>query len=332
VEARAVSLGRRLAGWLRRGRLGNVEPDAAELAALDQRVEVGEVDPADADRRALEAPAWVDDPAKRYPPLVQDPRVATRTPASQLLGYPGYGPSGDASRLGERYWGVAPDMPAPDALARSLGAARQTWTDTRPGDAVEALRWAEQVGGPPTITVDDELAPELFYEVTALRFQARSLAVLEQLATFYRAGALDEAGQPVGNLFIGSACECDILARAQHPVNQGELVVRWILLRTSATDEGPPLAGVPEHHLPLADSDLGLPREWSDLRFAWGNRYTRDFRCVVRGDGGSTLRLFAGLRSTGRAARFRVDLRGRLAGWSQIAGPLATAFTSSRER
>lgn len=322
-----MSLGRRLRGWLSRGKVGGVEPDPAELAALDQRFAVGEADPADADLTA--PPGWVEDPAKRYPPLVNDPRVASRTAASQLLGYPGLQASGDASRLAERYWGLPADMPDENALGLSLNAARQVWKDTRPGDAIEALRWSEQVGRPQT-SGDIEVSavdPLRWWEVASLRFSPRSLAVLEQLATYYRAQPITDEGSPTGDLFVGCG-QCDLLATATHP-DGGSLSVSWALLRLATIDDGPPIVGVETHKLPAADSDLGLPRRWDDLRFGWGGRYTKDLRCVVRGDGGSTLRLFVGLQAS---ASFRVAVRGRLAGWNQIAGPLGAALKSVQSR
>jgi hypothetical protein len=256
-----------------------------------------------------------------------------------LLGYPGVPglSSGDPARLSLRYWGLdTTGMPRADATAQSLEAAKQSWQQTRPGDAVEALRWADAVAGPSgTIDIDNN-AGELWYEVAALRFQARSLAVLEQVATYYRARALDGQGQPTGDLFVGTSCaQCDdLLARPAAGV--AELAVGWKLMRTATVEDAPRVVAAPRHHLPAGDSDFGLPNEWTDLRFAWGGKYTRDLRCVVPGDGGSTLRLFVGLQVVNvpreETQAFRVQVRGRLAGWSQVAGPLGSALAAAQAR
>ena len=242
------------------------------------------------------------------PPWAHDHRVGPR----MLLGWTlGSDPTTHVARYGAR----------PSILLDVTAAERWTNRDsdqtTRPMASSEAVVWLDSVRSY-TLATPQPLA--LAWEVAELVCPVYGATIVEVVATYLHAQALDGAGEPTGAPFVTSAGSDPFALPLPHP-NGGELAITWALVGVGE-HSGRALAGDPAEWVP-AESSIQVDPRWSDLRFAWGSDYSRQLRLVVPRSG-RRVRLYAIVRPT--SASWAVRVGGRLSGFAVPGGPRRAAL------
>lgn len=188
----------------------------------------------------------------------------------------------------------------------------------RPSGSSEAIHWTESA------RVRDVQASNgaTSLEVARLDLPLGALVVVERLATYLRAQALDDAGEPVGEPFVTGCCADPF--GPWHPTSGERLDVRWWLVgapRQRAAMDGPAHA--------ISGSPIQIEPSWNDLRYEWGSRYSVDLKLVVP-KSIESIRLVA-VPDSG-ASPWSIKVGGRLAAWSIAGGPKERALTEATRR
>lgn len=96
------------------------------------------------------------------------------------------------------------------------------------------------------------------------------------------------------------------------PFPVADLTIRWHLIRDDAvrTDEAAFLTAAPVTWLPTGHTVGGLPTNWADMRYHWGQRQPNKIARIPRA---TNVRLFAEFR--GDASSLSARIGGQLGGW-----------------
>ena len=202
----------------------------------------------------------------------------------------------------------------------------------RPGYSSERIRWFEHTAfTDPFVTAGFNLNQIQVFELVRAMSPHTSLLTIERLATYLRAQALTDTGQPVGDPFVTSP-NTDPLAVVAHPETTTELRVRWrFLVQREDPNEPrpPPLVNASFGELPIDGLNVGqLPRDWNDFRYSWGSRFADSHQAVY--SSGSLARLF--LIVNGETDRWSLRAGGILGGYTQPGGREHAAWTSATRR
>jgi hypothetical protein len=236
-----------------------------------------------------------------------DHRVGPLLPAGLFIGTD---PNVHTSR-----WGV-PAVVNDDARRSAAAVVAGGDVLMRPADSSEAIAWRE-VSDARSATVLDGTRG---LEVARIDVPEQALVVVEGLATYLRA-------TPVGvedpTTFVTDCCS-DPFGAPTHPTGGEQLRVRWALLGVASSE--PSLDGA-------AHGVTGIPIQiqpyWSDLRFAWGSRYTTGLQLLVP-PACTSIRLVAIPDAQGAA--WTVSVGGRLRVWWIPAGPHGRALEAATSR
>lgn len=266
-------------------------------------------------------------------PIQQDFRVLPRLPESWKVGM-----GRNRGRLFARSWGVQLRWPRAK-LADAMAIAHR---ETYPYDQNEHVTWVEPINVveqiTPASTVGLATTP-LAWELVRTDVSVFGTFILEKIATYLAAQALDSAGAPVGAPFVtGITTDPFLVNPIPHPeVGVGGLQFAWGLIQDQqplmhAGDTLPPAfaVGAVPNSIPVGYPIPGIPPLWADLRYAWGTTYTEEHH-IVLGGGNSLLRLFAFLSSSS-PDRWAVKPGGLLAGYWQAAGRLGAALNAASRR
>lgn len=213
--------------------------------------------------------------------------------------------------------------------AASFGAAPGDEL-TRPAEAAEALQYFDAVSRRPCIdtgTIRDPAIGET-RQVARVDLPGWRLAVVERVATYLRAQALDTAGDPIaGSLFVTSANGgYDPFPDLDHPITGEPLDLRWALV--GVRRDRPSFDGLPAAN--IAGEAIQIQPYWTDLRWGWGQPYTLGLQLEVP-SGVESIRLVATV-ATSSSSRWRVCVGGRLGGFWISGGPRGSALRAATSR
>jgi hypothetical protein len=257
----------------------------------------------------VDAPAPTEGPDRRIP-FAHDHRVGPRLPHGHTVGE-------DLNVHASRYR-LPPSVDDEAALEASF-VAEKSDVESRPTGSSESLVWRETANDREATSLDGSTAIEL----VRVDVPEWATVCVERLATYIRATALDQSGQPTGATFVTGCC-VDPFARLLHPTDQSPLVVRWSFLGVNSDD---PSFDGPAHG--VMGRDVQIEPHWSDLRFAWGSRYTTGLQLLVPA-GITSVRLVASADSNG--ASWSLTLGGRVAAWWIGGGPRKRALAAATQR
>lgn len=257
-------------------------------------------------------------------PYNYDPRVSPRVPDAWRMAL--FEPW--RTRLFGRAWGRRPVFPTMDAENELIVTHKRTY----PIADAERVAWWEPFRCTSFATVSSTPRPVAF-EIVRIPIEAFATGVLERLATFARVTPLDALGAPSGPEFRTQPDSDPCIDQFVNPAaGNGVLNFRWLLVAdelSPAGDEPNMLAAAQPEAIPVGLPIPGIPRSWSDFRYAFGNVYTFDHHILVQGP--VLLRLFFEFQVIGPNP-FRLAFGGLLSGYTQATGRMGKALRAAVER
>ena len=240
-------------------------------------------------------------------PLAHEPFRVARLPAAWVIGV-----DRDVHR---RTWGV--ELESWEGSVAAEQALREAGDVATPAEASETQRWQDSTDA---FALTLPGAGAWAWEVASVPIPGRSLAILEQLATYLRVTA--------PGVSYRTTADADPFQPQPFVSGGSSLTVVWRLVAPQGAR--PRALGVPAHTIPSDPPLASLPVEWTDFRFGWGGHYTTNMRVVVP-SGPRVVRLFVIATLVG-AAEWSIFAGGRLAGFTQLGGSrraaLHTALTA----
>jgi len=229
-------------------------------------------------------------------------------------------------------WLLAPaglQTPGGGSLAQDFrGTLKAFGVDKAPPfdrQAPELLRWKEEFRHIEAAFVVD--TPARVWELWRVPVGDGEVLTIERASTYL------QLTQGQGAPFFVTGPLTDPLASLVGPAGE-VLSARWILDVTETTQPVRPLVNAPVGSLPQGGPLVGLPRAWSDLRYAHGTRYTEARQHVVTGP--ANVRFFVELSFIGDGAGgpgITVRAGSLVSGWKVAgSGPTRAALVAMTRR